>query len=319
MTHDEAMRIIHDSNFAQYARYLEPLLLPSLQLYAERVELDELPPGASRLGGVPDVPAGFAWPRGANGEALAFLAQLRLEDVRPADPTGLLPGSGWLVFFYDATGDTWGQRGREYTQWRVIHSAATTEPLQRASAPANAAAPEFAPCQLRCELRYTLPGQENIDNDPQAPFIGDHVSDERGRGRRPVPFDWWTQELAPLTIVTPERVANHHALGHPQEIQGPMPLEFPRAVENQPARELENPFLRGKMIRMPAERRDDCPAWLIQELRDGTDWRLLLQLDSDEDAPGWMWGDCGRLYFWLPEAELRAGRFDRTWLNLECY
>jgi Domain of unknown function (DUF1963) len=32
------------------------------------------------------------------------------------------------------------------------------------------------------------------------------------------------------------------------------------------------------------------------------DWRLLLQLGSDEERLGVMWGDVGRLYFW------RAGR-----------
>ncbi len=33
-------------------------------------------------------------------------------------------------------------------------------------------------------------------------------------------------------------------------------------------------------------------------LADGAeDWRLLLQIDSDEDGPGWMWGDLGRIYF----------------------
>ena len=33
-------------------------------------------------------------------------------------------------------------------------------------------------------------------------------------------------------------------------------------------------------------------------------WRLLLQLDSDDDA-GMMWGDEGTLYFWVPEADAR--------------
>jgi hypothetical protein len=45
----------------------------------------------------------------------------------------------------------------------------------------------------------------------------------------------------------------------------------------------------------------------------GAGWRLLLQVDSD-DAAGWMWGDVGTVYFWIPAADLAAGRFDRVWL-----
>ena len=31
-----------------------------------------------------------------------------------------------------------------------------------------------------------------------------------------------------------------------------------------------------------------------------------------------MWGDVGRLYFWIRDADLRARRFDATWLILQC-
>jgi uncharacterized protein YwqG len=43
------------------------------------------------------------------------------------------------------------------------------------------------------------------------------------------------------------------------------------------------------------------------------DWRLLLQIDSDDDGPAWMWGDTGRLYYCLHRDDLAARRFDRSW------
>ena len=53
----------------------------------------------------------------------------------------------------------------------------------------------------------------------------------------------------------------------------------------------------------------------------GINWTLLLQIDSDDedDGPGWMWGDVGRIYFWLTRPDLDAERFDRSWLCLQAY
>lgn len=48
------------------------------------------------------------------------------------------------------------------------------------------------------------------------------------------------------------------------------------------------------------------------------DWRLLLQLDSDEDGPGWMWGDCGKIDFWIKQQDLKSLRFDDVWLISQC-
>jgi uncharacterized protein YwqG len=46
-------------------------------------------------------------------------------------------------------------------------------------------------------------------------------------------------------------------------------------------------------------------------------WRLLLQVDSDEDR-GMYWGDVGRIYYWIREEDLRRGAFDAAWLILQC-
>jgi len=46
-------------------------------------------------------------------------------------------------------------------------------------------------------------------------------------------------------------------------------------------------------------------------------WSLLMQVESNEDL-GMMWGDMGRLYLWITEEDLKARRFDKTWLILQC-
>jgi len=48
-----------------------------------------------------------------------------------------------------------------------------------------------------------------------------------------------------------------------------------------------------------------------------SEWRLLLQIDSDEDL-GAMWGDLGKLYFWVRESEARRSDFSNVWLVLQC-
>jgi hypothetical protein len=46
------------------------------------------------------------------------------------------------------------------------------------------------------------------------------------------------------------------------------------------------------------------------------DWRLLLQVDSEDDL---MVGDAGMLYYWIRKADLDAGRFDRVVIESQCH
>lgn len=70
---------------------------------------------------------------------------------------------------------------------------------------------------------------------------------------------------------------------------------------------------------------EDCQ-WIASGLFDAKgapqsrseDWRLLLQLDSDNEV-GFMWGDTGRIYVWIREQDARAGDFSKAWLILHCY
>jgi uncharacterized protein YwqG len=47
-------------------------------------------------------------------------------------------------------------------------------------------------------------------------------------------------------------------------------------------------------------------------------WDFLLQIDSDQDV-GVMWGDMGRVYFWITPQDLAARRFEAAWGSNQCY
>jgi len=56
-----------------------------------------------------------------------------------------------------------------------------------------------------------------------------------------------------------------------------------------------------------------------KELEIGSkDWILLFQVDSDEDT-GMMWGDSGKLYYWIKKQDLIELNFNNCWFSLQCY
>jgi uncharacterized protein YwqG len=94
----------------------------------------------------------------------------------------------------------------------------------------------------------------------------------------------------------------HRLLGHPQSAQGDMDRECQLA---------SNGINCGSGLHFDDEN--------VKALEPGeVDWRLLLQIDTDEEGPGWMWGDVGRIYFWVKKQDLTALRFDDAWLILQC-
>ena len=93
----------------------------------------------------------------------------------------------------------------------------------------------------------------------------------------------------------------HRLLGHPDPLQGDMQLEC-QLVSN------------GLYCGNPSGYSDPRAKTLR---RGAVEWRLLLQVDSDDDA-GMMWGDGGRLFFWITNTALRNRRWDQCWLVLQC-
>lgn len=288
MTHEDAVRAIRESSLADMADKLEEFLLPSIRLPTRRVDLRELPVGASRMGGVPDWPAATAWPH-VNGTPLAFIAQIRVADLRHLAETAELPLRGWLYFFYEVGQQVWGFDPKDRGHWRVLNLDCPLDDLDRIEPRPLPDDQQFQVCALSFELEYNLPSAEIICGTLEMEF-----TEEQDRA--------YDELLEQLNGDTAEG-RRHRMFGFPDAIQGDMRLDC-QLVSN------------GLYCGNETGYNDPRAA----ELEDGQyDWLLLLQVDTDEEGPGWMWGDCGRLYFWIREQDLDAGAFDQTWMVLQCY
>jgi uncharacterized protein YwqG len=89
----------------------------------------------------------------------------------------------------------------------------------------------------------------------------------------------------------------HRLMGHPQAIQGGLEydaeLTLRQGLYDDGIREAE-----------------------VDRVRES--WRLLLQLDGDEDFE-WWWGDVGRMHFMIRQEDLERQRFDRVAAVMQCH
>ena len=130
----EAEQLIREHAPARLQEQLISLLRPAIALTATRSDDAQIPLGASKFGGAPDVPLEFEWPMW-NEKPLGFLAQINLEEVALFDVEGVLPKSGLLLFFLslDEQNPVWGEP-EQREGWRALF---TGEPLHRVEPPTN--------------------------------------------------------------------------------------------------------------------------------------------------------------------------------------
>src|SRR5437763_17178634 len=98
---------------------LDFLARDSIRLHTKLAGENDVSIGASRVGGVPDVPPDFKWPE-RKEVPQSFIAQLNLEEVHPYDTHGALPSRGMLWFFYDAKQETYGADPADHGGWGII-------------------------------------------------------------------------------------------------------------------------------------------------------------------------------------------------------
>ncbi|MCD4657108.1 MAG: DUF1963 domain-containing protein [Planctomycetes bacterium] len=238
----------------------------------------------SRLAGLPMLPDNIEWPKW-NNKPMEFLCQLDLSEIPNDCERNALPKNGLLHVFYNED-QAWGIDSKDKDGWKVIYSERLNE---------------------ECKLR----------NEPDG-LIKEKEYKEKSVFFRPMlTFPDWTDErilslgfneqqnedYSNLTYNLFQEQPKHQLFGYPEVLQNNT-LELECDI-----------FTNGltwddyyKLTELKQKQMED---------KSRSEWVLLLQLDSDDDV-GFMWGDCGLLYFWIKKDDLKSGNFDNIWLILIC-
>lgn len=281
MTEAEFIEALAQNNLAHHWDALRTIARPTIRLHlaSDTTEFSSI--SSSRTGGVPDVPIDFVWPtEPQTGRPLSFIAQINLQEVAPFDEDGLLPSEGLLYFFYSAEQEAWGYDSQDAGMFSVQYYEGSTSHLQRMPFPENM--PEdahFTPCALVPQTEISLCFDTPIFNN---------LSED---------------EQETIFEIFNEGGPSNKMLGYADTIQGEMELECELVT---------NGLNCGDSFGYQDPRAKELEP-------NATDWRLLLQVDSNEEENDMMWGDAGRLYFWIKEQDLRARNFDKSWMILQCY
>jgi uncharacterized protein YwqG len=291
-TLDDLRQAIREAGLEHLAEPLSALALPSVRLHTVRLhtspsDVDAFPVGMTKLGGTPDVPAGWQWPT-YQEKSLTFIGQINLAETAPYLSGPDLPPAGLLSFFYEADEQPGGYDPKDRNGWKVEYFTQDAAALRRASVPPNVRRlGQLCPCGVRFAFDWTFSEWESDSEMLQD--LSDAELDK-----------FFALNLSPDT--SGEQFSQHRLLGHPEHIQNEMTMECQLASHGV--------YCGNASGYRSAE---------AQTLASGAaDWRLLLQIDSD-DTLGTMWGDGGRIYFWIRQQDLAARNFNDVWLILQCY
>lgn len=271
------------------------LARPCTRIRTKRVDPAELSPTQSRFGGLPHMPVDLDWPM-HQGEPLAHVATLKLSELAPFDSEHLLPPRGLLYFWYIPGDGPWGYDPKDRTSFRVDIVRDESCLLEQRPLPRNLLSKDraesmptegaYRSCTLSFEPTVSVPSSGSIRLcHPRFHYLAE------------------LQEYFDLTLaLSIQDTPMHQLLGWPTELQESMELDCQLVTHG---------FFCGGL-------RDDNDRRIRALTPGACQWRQVLQIDSD-DAPDWMWGDCGRIYYWMPLPALLAANFDRVWMILQCY
>ncbi|WP_295790553.1 YwqG family protein [Mucilaginibacter sp.] len=277
-TFDDAEKYFKAFGLFQYFESIKPSVRPKIDIELTPIEEKDIAIGSSKVGGRPDLSPGINWPKTNEEIPLSFIAQLNCEEMSKFDDSGLLPKSGQLSFFYSADQDAWGFDPKDRDKFCVLYNNSVSG-FRRENFPAEL--PEegiYIANSVAFSNALSFP---DGGNEAVAELLADKDSDSY-------------YDLA--------AGGENQVFGYAGQIQGEMEPECQLVT---------NGLYCGDSTGYTDPR--------AGKLKEGAkDWLLLLQIGSEDEKTAMMWGDSGRLYFWIRKQDLAAERFDKSWCILQC-
>ena len=260
--------------------------------------------GNSKIGGKPDLPADFEWYY-YNGRPLSFLAQINCAEAKQYDKDDLLPSQGMLYFFYEIEEMVWGFDPKDKDGARVYYYSGDLSALESADFPDDLEEDYIIP-----EMPVSFSSEVNLPDCEE--YFGDNYSTEQINDYNNVKYSMLLgigddgfdvadyeddiEEYDDFAVI-------HKLLGYANIIQSDMLLECEK---------VSNGIYCGASSDIPEK---DLNNYKMNR----TQWQLLLQLGTIEnDGYEMMWGDCGRVYFYIKKDDLANLIFDNCRLILQC-
>jgi len=251
-------------------------LAPCAALRVSDVTGDEaIAVGASKFGGVPDVPADFGWPM-HQGSALDFLVQINMADIARMPIAADLPKSGLISVFIASTTPPRGQHPDDRTACDVY--LFPLDYLQRNTPQGMTLTPQRI-TPVAGEIMPSLRSQQ-LD-------LGEIDDDQLDEYYTAFEFN------SPL-VDEDAGGPDHRLLGHPRLVSDAVQMTCQLASNG-----------------IPCGDGDDLDDPRVEELSAGADdWRLLLQIDSSDALS---FGMMGRLFIMIRASELAKGSIHGCW------
>lgn len=278
-----------------FKKVLKEMKMNSIKIRFNTEYLEKLPIGTSKFGGRPDLPKNFKWyyydgkmllDTYTKNRPLSFLAQINCEEIKKYDLDNKLPEKGMLYFFYELESMTFGDNIKDKGSAKVYYYEGNISELVRTDFPDD------------MEREYKLPqiklSFENTKSVPDYEEICEELDlDEWGE------YNKFMQEQGYTVSNTSSKL-----LGYADCIQGPMLYQCEMVSSGIKFGE--------KSMNLTDEQKNQ-----IDMHKD--EWKLLFQLDSVSKGKFQLdFYDCGKIYYYIREKDLKDRNFENIWLVLEC-
>lgn len=294
-TREEVIALISAAQLPRLENTLIAGMKNAIRLHLTPTPMDAIAPGASHIGGIPDLPAQIAWPH-FKGQPMTFLAQLSCADFADYDTEHLLPSSGILSFFVNNPPWEWADYD-DPRRWAVYYDDGDPTTYQRVCWPDAVPRRErYTPCTLKYSQEIQLPpyGSEALANLDLSENMYQLEQEELRKIQQEADRLWTlSKEIARLHGWEPDWRyfrPRHQSLGYPESIQHDVQYE---ALCNAPR---------------AANLKDDCA--------DANAWVLLLQVDTCDEANIDDWVG-GRVFFMIHHEDLARRDFSAVWMEFQ--